>query len=164
VLYRLYSAQDFTSLYAIEELCFQPPFRFSRQYLRQLVSRSNTTTWVAEQGGQMCGFAIVENLQEPGSLIGYIQTIEVVPGCRGQGVGGELLLRVEDSARAAGALSLRLHVDEKNSSAIKLYAARGYLRQGREEDYYAPDHAALIYEKPLRSDAENESGKESART
>jgi ribosomal protein S18 acetylase RimI-like enzyme len=151
VLYRLYSAQDFTSLYAIEELCFQPPFRFSRQYMRQLVSRSNATTWIAEQQGQMCGFAIVERLHEPVQVIGYIQTIEVVPAWRGHGVGGELLRRAEDSARAFSAQSLWLHVDEKNSSAIKLYEAHGYVREGREEDYYAPDHAALIYQKLLKS-------------
>lgn len=164
MLYRLYSVHDFPSLYAIEELCFQPPFRFSRQYMRQLVSRSNATTWIAEQDGQMCGFAIVERTQEPGRVIGYIQTIEVLSGCRGLGVGGEMLRRVEDSARASGAQSIWLHVDERNSSAIKLYAARGYLREGREEDYYGPNHAALIYAKLLGSEAGNELAAEANRT
>ena len=35
--YRLYQRDDFDDIYAIEELCFQPPQRFSRRYLPQLI-------------------------------------------------------------------------------------------------------------------------------
>jgi ribosomal-protein-alanine N-acetyltransferase len=149
VLCRLYSPEDFAELYAIEEVCFQPRFRFDRGYLRQLVSRSNTATWIAEENGRMSGFAIVEWARETDGLIAYLQTLEVAPDRRGRGLGGELLRRIEGSARAAGAQAIGLHVYEENSEAIRIYQAHGYLCEGREQDYYAPGRAALVYLKLL---------------
>jgi len=100
----------------------------------------------------MVGFAIVEWDEEAGSLAAYIQTIEVVPEQRGSGVGGELLRRMEGSARAAGAEAIWLHVDAANASAIRLYEAHGFLSVGREENYYPRGRAALIYAKKLSHD------------
>jgi ribosomal protein S18 acetylase RimI-like enzyme len=155
VHYRLYTPQDFDSLYAIEEVCFQPQFRFSRKYMQQIVSHSNAVTWIAEEDGQMSGFAIAEWSRGASGAIGYIQTIEVAPDRRKQGIGRELLRRIEDSARAVSAEAIWLHVHADNAPAIRMYESNGYLREGREEDYYAPGHAALIYGKPLESESAN---------
>ncbi|MGB7547149.1 MAG: N-acetyltransferase [Terracidiphilus sp.] len=152
MLYRLYASEDFGALYAIEETCFQPPFRFGRGYMRHLVERPNTATWIAEENGTMAGFAIVEWTRKTGGAIAYIQTIEVTPEQRGGGIGAELLRRVEGSARAADAAVLWLHVDAGNTRAIRLYEAQGYFCEGRQEDYYAPGRAALIYRKVLQAD------------
>jgi ribosomal-protein-alanine N-acetyltransferase len=54
---------------------------------------------------------------------------------------------LEGSTRGAGAEAIWLHVDASNEAAIRLYESAGYRRQGREEDYYAPGRAALIYKK-----------------
>lgn len=143
--YRLYSEADFAQLYAIEEACFQPPLRFSRRYMRQLVGSANAAAWIAEDLGQLAGFAVVEWAEESGALIAYIQTIEVAAQHRGKGVGRELLRGIEASARAAGASLIWLHVSAENAAAIRLYQAQGYLLQGREENYYPRGHAALIY-------------------
>jgi ribosomal protein S18 acetylase RimI-like enzyme len=152
VLYRAYTTEDFAGLYAIEELCFQPPFRFGRRQMRQLVQRGNAATWIAEHGGPVCGFAIVEWMREASGVVAYIQTIEVAPDRRGQGVGGELLRRVEGSARAAGAEEIWLHVDAGNAAAIRLYEANGYRIGGRKENYYPLGRAALICSKVLESE------------
>jgi ribosomal protein S18 acetylase RimI-like enzyme len=149
VHYRLYTAEDFASLYAIEEVCFQPPFRFGRGYMRRLVNHSDAATWIAEEDGRMTGFGIVEWTQERGGLIAYIQTLEVAPERRRWGVGGELLLRMEESAREAGARVIGLHVDEGNGDAIRLYEARGYVCEGRSEDYYAKGRPGLMFAKVL---------------
>jgi [ribosomal protein S18]-alanine N-acetyltransferase len=147
VLYRLYQPGDFATLYAVEELCFQPPFRFRRAYMRRLVESRNSATWIAEENAHLIGFAIVEwELSEDAA---YIQTVEVTPDRRGRGIGSELLRLVEDSARAAGAPSIWLHVDQENSAAIRLYESRGYILQGREEHYYARNRSALIYSRIL---------------
>ena len=155
MLYRSYTPQDFDKLYALEELCFEPLSRFSRRTMRLLVSSSNGATWIAEEDGQMAGFAIVEWSQEPNEIIAYIQTIEVVPEMRGCGVGRELLGRIEDSARLAGAGLIWLHVEVTNTGAIRLYEANGYRCEGRKENYYPMDRSALIYvkrmEKRIRS-------------
>jgi ribosomal protein S18 acetylase RimI-like enzyme len=149
VNYRLYAADDFAELYAIEEACFEPPLRFGRRLMQRLVASANSATWIAEQDGRMAGFAIVEWSKTPFGVLAYIATIEVAPGMRKSGAGTELLRRVEDSARSAGASSLWLHVDAQNGPAMRLYEKNGFEQRGREENYYAPGLAALMYEKAL---------------
>jgi len=152
VLYRRYAPQDFDQLYALEELCFEPPERFSRRYMRNLVSRANVATWIAEEDGRLTGFAIVEWREGKHGVTAYIQTIEVAPEARGRGVGSELLSRIEGSARGAGAYLIWLHVEATNAGAIRLYEAHGYACEGRKENYYPQGRAALIYGKRLDSD------------
>ncbi len=153
MLYRFYQPSDFAALYAVEELCFAPPFRFGRSFMRQIISSPNSATWIAEEGVQpnveLIGFSVVEWSAEQGEPSAYIQTIEVHPAWRGRGIGAELLQRVEGSARTAGAESIGLHVDVENAAAIHLYEGRGYARQGREEHFYARHHAAFVYAKRL---------------
>lgn len=147
--YRLYKPEDFAALYAIEELCFLPPFRFSHSYMRKLVDTRDAATWIAEGNNTMVGFAIVAWRAFKGGIMAYIETLEVIPSQRGKGIGAELLRRVEDSARTAGALSLWLHVDQTNLGAIRLYERHGFRSHGSEEHFYAPGRGALVYGKPL---------------
>ena len=147
--YRLYRPGDFTQLYAIEEACFQPPLRFPRGYMRQLVNTSSAATWVAEEKGELAGFAIVEWLQETAELIAYVETVEVAAAWRKHGIGTELLRRIEQSALTAGAQCIWLHVDAENVSAIRLYESHGFIYQRREEHYYERQRPALIYAKQL---------------
>lgn len=151
--YRLYQPRDFAALYSVEELCFASPFRFSRSYMRQIIETPDAATWIAEEGAEskfeLIGFSIVEWSREQGEPSAYIQTIEVHPAWRSRGIGAELLCRVENSARAAGAKIIRLHVDVENAAAIRLYERHGYENQGREEHYYARHRAAFIHAKRL---------------
>src|SRR5690348_2854435 len=112
--YRLYQSGDFPQLYAIEEVCFQPPLRFDRRYMRELVESAASATWIAEDGEMMTGFAIVEWSGETAERIAYIQALEVAPQNRRGGIGEELLTRLEQSAVGAGALGIWLHVDAEN--------------------------------------------------
>ncbi|MGA2729579.1 MAG: N-acetyltransferase [Terracidiphilus sp.] len=148
--YRLYKPEDFEAVYGIEELCFQPPMTFGRRYMRWLVQAQNAATWVAEDDGALTGFAIVEWTQAIHEISAYIQTIEVLPELRGQGVGGALLKHMEGSALAAGASTIWLHVDVGNFGAICLYETNGFLRSGDEENYYAPGRGAYVYRKQLK--------------
>jgi [ribosomal protein S18]-alanine N-acetyltransferase len=147
--YRLYRPADFPPLYAIEELCFQPPLRFPRAYMRRVIANPDGATWIAEESGQMTGFAIVEWAGLASDRYAYIQTLEVSPEFRRSGIARELLSRLEESARKAGAAAIWLHVDAENEPAIRLYESHGYQKQGREEHYYARHRAAEIYSKPL---------------
>ena len=79
----------------------------------------------------------------------YLETLEVRLDLRGGGTGGELLRRCEESARAAGAETMGLHVDAENGAAIGLYRAHGFERQGRVERYYPQGRAAEVYAKRL---------------
>jgi ribosomal-protein-alanine N-acetyltransferase len=147
--YRPYRADDFSQLYAIEEVCFQPPLRFPRTYMRRVIENPDAATWIAEEQKQMAGFAIVEWAGAPGDRYAYIQTLEVAPEHRRQGIARELLGRLETSASQAGADTIWLHVDAENVSAITLYRAHGYHQRGRDEHYYACHRPAEIYAKPL---------------
>lgn len=128
-----------------------PPLRFGRGYMRQLVESTDAVTWIAEADGKMAGFAIAEWGEGQLGIEGYLQTIEVAPEWRGQGVGAELLRRVEGSARAVHARSMWLHVDVENAAAICLYEKHGYQRRGRKENYYARRRAAWVYMKLLNT-------------
>jgi ribosomal-protein-alanine N-acetyltransferase len=158
MLYRFYQPGDFPALYAVEELCFAPAFRFSSSYMRQLIESPNSATWIAEEGPEpeieLIGFSIVEWQAGESEPSAYIQTIEVHPAFRGRGIGAALLARAEWSARAAGANSIALHVDVENTAAIQLYESRGYPRQGRQEHYYARHRAAYVYAKLLAEPVE----------
>jgi len=155
VLCRLYRPGDFDALYALEEVCFEPPFRFARRYMRHLVQRANTAVWMAEEAGQIAGFGIVEWSVERRGVTAYIQTIEVAPEARGRGVGKALLGSLEGSALAAGSTLIWLHVEAANAAAIRLYEAQGYSCEGRQEDYYPRGRAALIYVKHLQAETPN---------
>jgi ribosomal protein S18 acetylase RimI-like enzyme len=148
---RPYTPADFDQLYALEERCFEPPHRFGRRYTRQLVGRSDVATWIAEENERLIGFAIVEWRARKDEVKAYIQTIEVAPEAREVGVGRKLLDCIEGSARAAGAVVIWLHVEATNAGAIRLYEAEGYQCQGRQENYYPENRAALIYLKRLDS-------------
>lgn len=150
--YRLYKSEDFESVYAIEEICFHLPFRFGRAHMRRLVNAPNGATWIAEEGGKMAGFAIVEWIRHARGTSAYIDTIEVLPEYRGRGAGSSLLRRVEGAARKSGAQTVWLHVDSTNTRAIQLYESNHYLYFDREEHFYAPGRGALIYRKTLASE------------
>ncbi|HEY1804697.1 MAG TPA: N-acetyltransferase [Terracidiphilus sp.] len=153
--YRPYQPADFAALYALEELCFEPPIRYSRAWMRKLIANPNSAIWIAKEAAesnqQMTGFSMVEWTVMPRGTVAYIQTIEVHPESRRRGIAAELLKRAEDSARSAGAVAIWLHVDVENAAAIQLYRSRGYEQKGREEHYYARHRPAFIYTKPLGS-------------
>jgi ribosomal protein S18 acetylase RimI-like enzyme len=150
--YRRYKPRDFEALYALEEACFQPPFRFGRRYMRSVVGRENAATWVAEEDGAVAGFAVVHWQQRRGGVVAYLETLEVSQELRGQGTGGELLRRCEESSRAARAVAIELHVDTENEAAIRLYEAHGFELQGRVEGYYPEGRAGELYVKRLAKD------------
>jgi ribosomal-protein-alanine N-acetyltransferase len=147
--YRLYTSADFPPLYAIEELCFEPPLRFPRSYMRRVIENADSATWIAEDADQMTGFAIVEWSGDPPDRFAYIQTLEVAPQHRRRGLARQLLRRLEQSAQTARCGAIWLHVDVENAAAIRLYGAFGYELQGREENYYARHRAAFLYSKSL---------------
>jgi ribosomal protein S18 acetylase RimI-like enzyme len=151
MLYRLFKPEDFEALYAVEKICFRPPFRFGRSFMRRIVEASNGAAWIAEEEGKMAGFAVVEWALDA-DVFAYLQTIEVLPEYRGRGIASELLQRIESASGAAGASSLWLHVDAANTDAIRLYEKHGFAFQGKKDHYYARDRGALIYRKLLKEE------------
>ena len=150
MLYRLYQPDDFPALYALEEQCFRPPWRFSLPYMRKIVGNPASATWIAQEGAELVGLVVVQWTDGQGDQAAYIETIEVHPAWRGHGIGGELLRHAEVSACASGAQAIGLHVRVDNVAAIRLYEKYGYKCRGREEYYYARE-PAFFYAKSLLS-------------
>ena len=154
VLYRPYMPADFAALYAIEEVCFRRPQRFSRRLMRRLLANTDSAAWIAEQDGAMAGFALVEWERAEGFVAAYLETIELLPEFRGQHAGAELLRCCVRSARLAGAALLWLHVEASNAAALKLYERFGFAQIDREENYYGRGRPALILSLRLARPAE----------
>lgn len=149
--YRLYRPNDFARLYALEEICFQPPERFPRSYMHQLVQSTSAATWIAADDSNIAGFAIVKWSIESSENSAYIETIEVAPEYRRRGIALALLEKVESAARTAGCSVIWLHVEEKNQPALRLYQAQGYQKEGKRSHYYGRNRSALVYAKLLHN-------------
>lgn len=144
---RLFEANDLRALYAIEEACFEPEVRFSRNLMRSLAHDSNCRTWLGIVDNVRVGFAMVGLQGEDDPSTTYIWTIEVLPAFRRRGVARALLMRVEESAREAGCTAVELHVSERNADGVALYETAGYARVGVELEYYGRGEDAFRYRK-----------------
>jgi GNAT superfamily N-acetyltransferase len=81
-----------------------------------------------------------------GPRLGEVKRMWIDPDLRGRGVGGRLLVALEDAARALGYARLRLDTHEVLVEAIGLYEAHDYRRIDRYHDAPDPTH---FYEKYL---------------
>ncbi|GAA3761354.1 ribosomal protein S18-alanine N-acetyltransferase [Terriglobus aquaticus] len=89
---------------------------------------------VAELDAEIVGFAQTSLLLGEAEL----ESMAVATACRRQGVGGRLLRRAIELARADGAEVLRLEVRRSNSAARALYESAGMVMTGTRRQYY-PD-------------------------
>jgi ribosomal protein S18 acetylase RimI-like enzyme len=58
---------------------------------------------------------------------GFVKDLVVVPGRRERGIGGALLGRAMAAIRTRGASAIELKVDARNSAAVALYRALGFV-------------------------------------
>lgn len=82
-----------------------------------------------------------------------VMTVAVHPDARGRGLGGLLLERLHERARAAGATDMMLEVRADNSVGRRLYDTRGYRVVHTRRGYYrtvgGPPVDALVMRKEL---------------
>jgi ribosomal protein S18 acetylase RimI-like enzyme len=155
---RLFVDADLRALYAIEDVCFEPPLRFSRALMRSLAFDPDSRTWVAVVDGVRAGFAMVGLKGDDDPTAAYIWTIEVLPVFRRMGVARELMLRMEESAREAGCAAIELHVAARNEDALGLYEGAGFVRVDVEREFYGLGVDGFRYRKglPVRTDEDTE--------
>ena len=105
---------------------------------------------VARRAGRIVGYAGV-------FVVGHeadVQTVAVAPEEQGRGTGRVLLGALADRARAQGAGVLQLEVRADNAAALGLYAAMGFVTDGRRRDYYGRGRDALLMSLRLRADVD----------
>jgi ribosomal-protein-alanine N-acetyltransferase len=133
-------------MYALDLVCFEPPFRFSRAAMRGFAEAAGALTVLAEAQGELAGFCIAQ-LEKQNA---YVVTLDVAPTWRRRGLARRLMAELESKARAAGATAMALHVFTGNTGAIQFYESIGYNRAGRAEAFYGRGLDALVYRKRLQ--------------
>jgi ribosomal protein S18 acetylase RimI-like enzyme len=97
-------------------------------WLEENLGSGRLEAFVAEDGGELIGFAITMTV--PASLrLGHfwqIRDLFVVPTRRRRGVGRALLDRIRAAATSAGASRVVLQTEADNAPALRLYAESGY--------------------------------------
>ena len=90
----------------------------------------------AEVEAEAHGFLLWRRAADEAEIV----TLAVRPEARRRGLGGQLLDRTVNRARAQDVARLFLEVAHDNDAALALYASRGFEQAGRRPAYYArPD-------------------------
>ena len=112
-----------------------------------LLAHPTSRVWLAWQGeepvGMLVGFMGFSTFRARPLL--NVHDLAVVPACRGQRIGEQLLAAAEAHARESGFCKLTLEVQEQNTRARALYSRFGF-------GHFTPgvaQHTTLFLEKPL---------------
>jgi ribosomal protein S18 acetylase RimI-like enzyme len=140
---------DLDALVALERAVFTTDI-VSRRSFRHFLTAPSATLIVAEERGELAGYALVR--YPPRATHGRLYSIAVAPHLAGRGVGPLLLAAVEDKAKRRGRRAMRLEVHDHNTRAIARYERSGYRLFGRYHDYYGDHGDALRFEKLLAAE------------
>lgn len=146
-LFRTGSDADLAAVCELELRCFNPELRFSRATVQYMLIED--LSWIAldEHSKNAAVGCIIAHIQPP--KIGYIDTIEVLPEHRRQGIADQLLLLAEEAFRAAGCTVIALHVAERNEGAIRLYQRHRYEIVDQIPRFYPDGMGALLMKHDL---------------
>lgn len=100
-----------------------------REYL-SLLADPGAFVMIAQDDGDLVGYAMVRLADGSAgyttlATVGDIESLSVLPGARGGGVGTALMDAVYDELDAAGVCEVRLDVVAGNDDAIRFYKRRG---------------------------------------
>jgi ribosomal-protein-alanine N-acetyltransferase len=163
---RDFRAEDFETLWRIDQECFAPGISYSRPELKFFIRRRGSFTLVAEEAAeQPAEPAAGENAEKKAGEIeapriagfivtqtgrtGHIITIDVVAAARRSGVGSRLLLAAENRLRAEGSKAVRLETAVDNLPALAFYKRHGYSVIETVPRYYSTGVDALRMRKDL---------------
>jgi ribosomal-protein-alanine N-acetyltransferase len=142
---RDYRPGDWEAMYALDLVCFEPVFQFSRRAMRGFAEEPGAVTLLAEVDDELAGFCIA-HLEEN---TGYVVTLDVAPAWRRRGIARLLMEEVEARVRAEGGIGMALHVYVGNVGAMQFYEGLGYGRVSSARGFYGRGMDALVYRKKL---------------
>lgn len=104
----------------------------------------HVTFWLAEAEREAAGCVALARMEG----FGEVKSLFVDGARRGAGVGRELMVALEELARAEGIVALRLETGDALDAARRLYARQGFAPRGPFGAYAAGPHS-LFMEKVL---------------
>ena len=105
-----------------------------------------STTTVAEAGGKVAGFCVVDWKLESGRKVGHFITIDVAPELRRNGL-GRLLMQAGRRNWPAWVVSRSRSRSRPTMRVRRSSTALGYQQTGRIPGYYADGTNALVMRK-----------------
>jgi [ribosomal protein S18]-alanine N-acetyltransferase len=150
VVLREYVEEDLDEIVRLDERCFDEEFRFDRRSMKAYAEARNAVSLIAENEGEIVGFAIAHIDNVAAGWRGYVVTLDVAAEYRRRGLAEQMMQAVEMLAEAAGALRMDLHVFTENETAIRFYERIGYERFARRRRFYGAEGLdAYEYRKEL---------------
>jgi ribosomal-protein-alanine N-acetyltransferase len=133
---------------ALDDVCFEASFRFSRSSMRRFAEAKKARVVVAEEDGELAGFCIV-HVERGVPRVGYLVTLDVAVTFRRRGLASRMMAEVERLALEAGCELLGLHVWTENVAAVRFYERLGFAYSRIEGGFYGDGRDALVLVKPL---------------
>jgi ribosomal protein S18 acetylase RimI-like enzyme len=164
---RIFKAEDFETLYEIDQACYEPEVAYSQRELRAYLRFSGSDCLVAETEAEAEAETKAKTKAEPTDALapqnriagfcisarrdesGYIVTIDVLPEFRRHHVGSMLLDEIERRLNANGVREITLETATDNDSAVAFWTKHGYRNRGIKKDYYPGGRDAFVMAKPL---------------
>lgn len=143
---RDFKAEDFETLWRIDQECFPPGISYSRPELKAYIRHRGAFTLIAcdTEKQNIVGFLVAH-----GGPIGHIVTIDVIAAARRSGVGSLLLQAAEEKLQAAGSRAVGLETAVDNTSALAFYKRHRYNVIRTWPRYYSNGVDALVLRKAL---------------
>ena len=157
---RDFRAEDFETLWRIDQECFAPGIAYSRRELSAYLRRRGAFAIVAEvvrpgetpgtsrdaQTAGIAGFIVAEASRRG---VGHIISIDVLPESRRCGLGSQLLTAAEDRLRAVPCYTVVLETAVDNISALSFYKRHQYAVVQVAPRYYPNGMDAFLLVKDL---------------
>ena len=125
---------DLNRVIELERKCFDEYNAYSSKQLRYLIKSANSCCLAELNNDCIRGFIIV--LYKNGSGVAGIETLNVDPMFRGNGIGKKLLIAAEEDMYLKAIRKIRLEVSAGNIPAIRLYEKSGFRKTAILKNYY----------------------------
>jgi ribosomal protein S18 acetylase RimI-like enzyme len=123
-----------------------PPRHIMEAFWRGVLLVPERRLFAARLDGTICGSAQLmrpPRNNEAQAFAAQMMSNFVAPWARGHGLARQLVVAVEDAARASGFSILNLDIRDTQTAAIQLYESLGYERWGTHPAYARVDGQAI---------------------
>lgn len=135
---------DIDKVYELEAELFPNPW--PRSFFKHDLVLKDTLAFIVEYKGIIIGYS----LASCNNSKFHITNIAVNKECQREGIGTELMDRLEKIALDRGCTYAYLEVRTDNTAAIKMYEGLGYSIARRHELYYINGDDAYVMDKELK--------------